>query len=63
MLAANLPHKLRDRSTHCFYLRALLRLSEGPCGACVADGVLAMLVEHLVSQQSQFGAPGVCGVL
>eukprot|EP00879_Flechtneria_rotunda_P027592 GHRR01029563.1.p1 GENE.GHRR01029563.1~~GHRR01029563.1.p1 ORF type:complete len:775 (+),score=300.41 GHRR01029563.1:409-2733(+) len=49
MLVQNMPHKLRDRNTQCLYLRALLLLAEGKVGAPLREGLLAGIVEHLLS--------------
>lgn len=49
LLVQNLPHKLRDRSTQCLYLRGAMALAEGPAGRPVRDGLLLGLVDHLLS--------------
>lgn len=49
LLVSNMPHKLRDRKTHCLYLRALFALAEARSGAGVREGVLLAVVEHLLS--------------
>jgi len=49
MLLQNLPHKLRDRSTQCLYMRALVGLSQGRVGPALRDGLLSGIVEHLLS--------------
>jgi hypothetical protein len=49
MLLAAMPHKLRDRSAHCMYLRALLRLCEGPAAPVIGHTLLRGVVEHLLS--------------
>ncbi|RMZ52724.1 hypothetical protein APUTEX25_000843, partial [Auxenochlorella protothecoides] len=43
------PHVLRDRAVHCLYVRALLRISEGPAGGLVREALLAAVVQHLLS--------------
>eukprot|EP00887_Chlorella_sp_A99_P008082 scaffold12.g8082.t1 len=48
-LVAGLPHKLRARPTQCLYLRGLFTLAESPAGTAVREGVLAAVVDHLIS--------------
>lgn len=49
ILASNFPHKLRDRTTHCLYLRGLFSLAEARSGAAVREGILASIVDHLIA--------------
>jgi RNA polymerase I-specific transcription initiation factor RRN3 len=49
ILASNFPHKLRDRTTHCLYLRGLFSLAEARFGAAVREGILASVVDHLIA--------------
>lgn len=49
MLVKNMPHKLRDRPTQCLFLRAVLALCEGRVGSAMREGLLAGVVEHLLS--------------
>jgi RNA polymerase I-specific transcription initiation factor RRN3 len=49
ILASNFPHKLRDRTTHCLYLRGLFSLAEARSGAAVREGILASVVDHLIA--------------
>lgn len=49
MLVQNMPHKLRDRSAQCLYLRAVISLSEGRAGATLREGLLMGVVEHLLT--------------
>jgi RNA polymerase I-specific transcription initiation factor RRN3 len=49
MLLQNLPHKTRDRSTQCLYLRAALQLAESSAGAPLREGLLLGIVDHLLS--------------
>uniref|UniRef100_A0A1D2AG36 RNA polymerase I-specific transcription initiation factor RRN3 n=1 Tax=Auxenochlorella protothecoides TaxID=3075 RepID=A0A1D2AG36_AUXPR len=49
LLTEGFPHVLRDRAVHCLYVRALLRISEGPAGGLVREALLAAVVQHLLS--------------
>ena len=49
LLSSNFPHKLRDRTTHCLYLRALFTLAEARAGGAVREAILALVIEHLIS--------------
>lgn len=49
MLIQNMPHKLRDRSTQCLFLQAIISLCEGKVGPALREGLLAGVVEHLLS--------------
>jgi len=49
ILASNFPHKLRDRTTHCLYLRGLFCLAEARSGAALREGILASIVDHLIA--------------
>lgn len=49
MLVQNMPHKLRDRSTQCLFLSAIISLCEGKVGPALREGLLAGVVEHLLS--------------
>jgi RNA polymerase I-specific transcription initiation factor RRN3 len=49
LLLQNLPHKLRDRSTQCLYLRGAFALAEGPCGRAIRDELLVGVVDHLLT--------------
>lgn len=48
MLLHNMPHKLRDRSSQCLFMRAVLCLAEGRVGPALREGLLAGVVEHLL---------------
>lgn len=49
MLIQNMPHKLRDRSTQCLFLQAIISLCEGKVGPALREGLLSGVVEHLLS--------------
>jgi len=49
ILASNFPHKLRDRTTHCLYLRGLCSLAEAASGAALREGILTSIVDHLIA--------------
>ncbi|KAF6257096.1 RNA polymerase I-specific transcription initiation factor RRN3-domain-containing protein [Scenedesmus sp. NREL 46B-D3] len=49
MLVQNIPHKLRDRSSQCLFLRAVILLAEGKVGSSLREGLLLGVVEHLLS--------------
>ncbi len=49
LMVANFPHKLRDRNTQCLYLRAVYGLAEGRAGGGMREGLLAGVMEHLIS--------------
>jgi RNA polymerase I-specific transcription initiation factor RRN3 len=36
MLVQNIPHKLRDRSSQCLFLRAVILLAEGKVRCCLS---------------------------
>ena len=49
LVSASMPHKLRDRDTQCLYLTALFRVAEAPSGAPIRAGLLAVVLDHLLS--------------
>ena len=69
LVVANFPHKLRDRNTQCLYLRAVYTLAEGRAGAGIREGLLAGVLEHLISIDVEIrcaertGEPAGCSVL
>lgn len=48
LLTSNIPHKLRDRATHCLYLRALFQLAEAPAGVALREGLLNAVIYHIL---------------
>lgn len=49
LLQSNFPHKLRDRTTHCLYLRGMFTLAESKAGAGVREHILFAVVDHLIN--------------
>ena len=49
LAAASAPHKASPLDCQCLYLRALASLSEGPGGVTVRSGLLAAMVNQLIS--------------
>ena len=49
LLVGNMPHKLRDRGTHCLYLRGLFALAESSAGWPIKEGVLVGVLDHLIA--------------
>ena len=69
LLAAGIPHKLRDRGTQCAYLRALFAFAGAPGAAPLREGLLAAAVDHLlavdveIKWQEIADRPGACCML
>lgn len=61
LLLGNLPHKLRDRGTHCLYLRGLFALAESGPGAAIREGLLAGVLDHLISVDVEIRCGGRTG--
>lgn len=49
LIASNLPHRLRDRSTQCLYLRGIFTLAESNVGAGLREATLVAVIDHLIS--------------
>ena len=49
LLSSNLPHRLRDRTAQCLYLRGLFALAESRSGAGLREATLAAVIDHLIT--------------
>ena len=48
ILVSNMPHKMRDRETHCLYLRGLFSIAESHAASGLGDGILSAVIGHLI---------------
>ena len=48
LLVSNMPHKMRERSVHCLYLRGLFSIAECHHGSGLGDGLIPAVVAHLI---------------
>lgn len=49
LLIAVAPHRLRGRSSHCFWLRAVTSLAESGPGGALKDSLLLAVIDHLIT--------------
>lgn len=48
ILVSNMPHKMRDRGTHCLYFRGMFAVAESQPNSGLSDGLLPPIVSHLI---------------